>query len=58
MKNLIKFAAASAVALTALMPLQAVANADVDPITTSTVKKPVKTDGSQYPVNALEGLSF
>lgn len=58
MKNLIKLAAASAVAFTALMPLQAAANAGVDPITTSSIKKPVKADGTQYPTNALQGLFF
>lgn len=58
MKNLNNFALAGAVAFTALLPLQAAANADVDPITTSSIKKPVKNDGKQYPVNALQGLFF
>ena len=58
MKNLANFAAVTVIAFATFLPLQAAANADVDPITTSSIKKPVKTDGKQYPVNALQGLFF
>ena len=59
MKSLVKLAAISAFAVTAFMPLYATAEIiDIDPTTTSSVKKPVKTNGNLYPENALQGLFF